>query len=99
MNLRKLKAALWFIREIPWVDEPKWTAEDAKTLYHFLSTDTGEKLRAQLRNLVLRQQAEAVISESNLTYKCGSCSGSKSIIGVIEGLADTDRFIPGEEAG
>jgi hypothetical protein len=59
--MRKLKAALAFIRNQEWVNEPKWEDEDEKAWTGFLSTPTGQKLSLILLNLTLRQNASAVI--------------------------------------
>ena len=77
---------------VEWVDCPNWNEDDAQGLEIYLKSESGKKLKLYLRNYVLRLQSEAVISDSNLRYKCGYCGGAKSTLTQIEALADTENF-------
>ena len=66
--MRKLKAALAFIRDQEWVNEPKWEDEDEKAWTGFLSTPTGQKLSLILLNLTLRQNASAVMKKASARH-------------------------------
>lgn len=90
--IRFIKAALIFARYQAWVDAPAWKPEDAKALELFLKNPAGQKLRATLINMVLRQQAIALSNTSNLVYEAGYCGGQKGLISVIEALSDAKSF-------
>lgn len=93
MNLfHKLKAALIFARYQAWVDAPDWNKGDAIALTAFLASPTGTRVREQLRNTVLRQQAHALTKTDGLVYEAGWCGGQKGLIAVIESMADVENF-------
>lgn len=94
---RKIRAFWALTREIEWVEQPKWNVQDAAELEQFLRSESGERLKLYLRNYVLRQQANALSSFSNLKYSAGLCNGSKNLVGVIEQLAESENFKPDEE--
>ena len=94
---RFLKAALIFARYQAWVDEPRWEKADALALAAFLSTPTGQRLKAYLVNVVLRQQANAVTNTGNLVFEAGYCGGQRGLVAAITALADTDKFTVQED--
>ena len=63
--MRKLKAALAFIRDQTWVEEPKWLEEDERAWTAFLGTATGKRLSLILLNLTVRQNANAIAKKSD----------------------------------
>ena len=88
--MRKLKAALAFIRDQEWVDEPKWLEEDEKALTAFLGTPTGKRLSLILLNLTLRQNASAVMKKlDGLADACGYAKGFRGCVATLESLATT----------
>ena len=96
--MRKLKAALAFIREQEWVDEPKWEDEDEKAWTGFLSTPTGKRLSLILLNLTLRQNASAVMKKTEvLADACGYAKGFRGCVATLESLASQklNSAIPG----
>lgn len=97
--LNRLRAALAFSRHTPWVDAPLWTAEEARGLQAYLKSDGGQKFKDYMLNFVLRVQAEAVISESNLKYKCGYSTGVKAVLTLLDSLAVPENYTDGEAEG
>jgi hypothetical protein len=96
--MRKLKAALAFIRDQEWVNEPKWEDEDEKAWTGFLSTPTGKKLSLVLLNLTLRQNASAVMKKPEaLADACGYAKGFRGCVATLESLASQklNSAIPG----
>jgi len=96
--MRKLKAALAFIRDQEWVNEPKWEDEDEKAWTGFLSTPTGQKLSLILLNLTLRQNGSAVMKKSEaLADACGYAKGFRGCVATLESLATKklNSAIPG----
>ena len=96
--MRKLKAALAFIRDQEWVNEPKWEDEDEKAWTGFLSTPTGQKLSLILLNLTLRQNASAVMKKpEELADACGHAKGYSACVATLESLATQklNSAIPG----
>jgi len=96
--MRKLKAALAFIRDQEWVNEPKWEDEDEKAWTGFLSTPTGKKLSLILLNLTLRQNASAVMKKTEeLADACGHARGYRACVATLESLATQklNSAIPG----
>ena len=88
--MRKLKAALAFIRDQEWVDEPKWLEEDEKAWTTFLGTPTGKRLSLILLNLTLRQNASAVMKKpEGLADACGYAKGFRGCVATLESLATT----------
>ena len=86
--MRKLKAALAFIRDQEWINEPKWEDEDEKAWTGFLSTPTGKKLSLILLNLTLRQNASAVMKKHDvLADACGYAKGFRGCVATLESLA------------
>ena len=86
--MRKLKAALAFIRDQEWINEPKWVDEDEKAWTGFLSTPTGKKLSLILLNLTLRQNASAVMKKQDvLADACGYAKGFIGCVATLESLA------------
>ena len=86
--MRKLKAALAFIRHQEWVNEPKWEDEDEKALTAFLGTPTGKRLSLILLNLTLRQNASAVMKDTQkLAEACGYAKGFRGCVATLESLA------------
>ena len=86
--MRKLKAALAFIRDQEWINEPKWEDEDEKAWTGFLSTPTGRKLSLILLNLTLRQNASAVMKKHDvLADACGYAKGFRGCVATLESLA------------
>jgi hypothetical protein len=86
--MRKLKAALAFIRDQEWVNEPQWEDEDEKAWTGFLSTPTGKRLSLILLNLTLRQNSSAVMKEGQkLAEACGYAKGFRGCVAVLESLA------------
>jgi hypothetical protein len=86
--MRKLKAALAFIREQEWVHEPKWEDEDEKAWTGFLGTPTGKRLSLILLNLTLRQNSSAVMKKSEaLADACGYAKGFRGCVATLESLA------------
>ena len=94
--LNRIKAALTYLRYSPWVDQPNWKKEDALALQAFFQTPTGVKLEAYLRNYVLISQRNAVISQSNRDFECGSANGAALAVHQLSQLANIDQF-PAEE--
>jgi len=90
--IRYIKAAILFARVQPWVDQPKWEAEDAHALTDFLKTSTGQRFKGTLVNLVLRQQASAVSNTKDIQYNAGIAVGYQALVAGIESLADTTQF-------
>ena len=96
--MRKLKAALAFIRDQEWINEPKWEDEDEKTWTGFLSTPTGKKLSLILLNLTLRQNASAVMKKHDvLADACGYAKGFRGCVATLESLASQklNSAVPG----
>ena len=96
--MRKLKAALAFIRDQEWVNEPKWEDEDEKAWTGFLATPTGQKLSLILLNLTLRQNASAVMKKPEaLADACGYAKGFRGCVATLESLASQklNSAIPG----
>ena len=96
--MRKLKAALAFIRDQEWVNEPKWEDEDEKAWTGFLSTPTGKRLSLILLNLTLRQNATAVMKKPEaLADACGYAKGFRGCVATLESLASQklNSAIPG----
>ena len=86
--MRKLKAALAFMREQEWVNEPKWEDEDEKTWTAFLGTPTGKRLSLILLNLTLRQNSTAVMKKPEaLADACGYAKGFRGCVATLESLA------------
>lgn len=96
--MRKLKAALAFIRDQEWINEPKWVDEDEKAWTGFLSTPTGKKLSLILLNLTLRQNASAVMKKHDvLADACGYAKGFRGCVATLESLASQklNSAVPG----
>jgi len=96
--MRKLKAALAFIRDQEWINEPKWEDEDEKAWTGFLSTPTGKKLSLILLNLTLRQNASALMKKHDvLADACGYAKGFRGCVATLESLASQklNSAIPG----
>lgn len=96
--MRKLKAALAFIRDQEWINEPKWKDEDEKAWTGFLSTPTGKKLSLILLNLTLRQNASAVMKKHDvLADACGYAKGFRGCVATLESLASQklNSAVPG----
>ncbi len=96
--MRKLKAALAFIRNQEWVNEPKWGEEDEKAWTGFLATPTGQKLSLILLNLTLRQNASAVMKKPDtLADACGYAKGFRGCVATLESLASRklNSAVPG----
>ena len=96
--MRKLKAALAFIRDQEWINEPKWEDEDKKAWTGFLSTPTGKKLSLILLNLTLRQNASAVMKKQDvLADACGYAKGFRGCVATLESLASQklNSAVPG----
>ena len=96
--MRKLKAALAFIRNQEWINEPKWEDEDEKAWTGFLSTPTGKKLSLILLNLTLRQNASAVMKKQDvLADACGYAKGFRGCVATLESLASQklNSAVPG----
>jgi len=88
--MRKLKAALAFIRDQAWVEEPKWNEEDEKAWTAFLGTPTGKRLSLILLNLTVRQNATAVMEKlDRLAEACGRANGYRACVATLESLAST----------
>jgi len=88
--MRKLKAALAFIRDQAWVEEPKWNEEDEKAWTAFLGTPTGKRLSLILLNLTVRQNATAVMEKPDrLAEACGRANGYRACVATLESLAST----------
>jgi hypothetical protein len=88
--MRKLKAALAFIRDQAWVEEPKWNEEDEKAWTAFLGTPTGKRLSLILLNLTIRQNATAVMEKPDrLAEACGRANGYRACVATLESLAST----------
>lgn len=88
----RLRCMVAFARHVPWVGPTKWQKEDAIALKTFLVGTSGRKLADYLTNFILRQQADALISTSNLKYKAGLSVGAKAILTHLEQLAETENF-------
>ena len=96
--MRKLKAALAFIRDQEWINEPKWEDEDEKAWTGFLSTPTGRKLSLILLDLTLRQNASAVMKKQDvLADACGYAKGFRGCVATLESLASQklNSAVPG----
>ena len=96
--MRKLKAALAFIQDQEWINEPKWVDEDEKAWTGFLSTPTGKKLSLILLNLTLRQNASAVMKKHDvLADACGYAKGFRGCVATLESLASQklNSAVPG----
>jgi len=88
--MRKLKAALAFIRDQAWVEEPKWNEEDERAWTAFLGTPTGKRLSLILLNLTIRQNATAVMGKPDrLAEACGRANGYRACVATLESLAST----------
>jgi hypothetical protein len=88
--MRKLKAALAFIRDQEWVNEPQWEDEDEKAWTGFLSTPTGKRLSLILLNLTVRQNANAIAKKpEGLADACGYAKGFRGCVSTLESLATT----------
>ena len=86
--MRKLKAALAFIRNQEWVNEPQWEDEDEKAWTAFLGTPAGRRISLILLNLTLRQNSSAVMKEGQkLAEACGYAKGFRGCVAVLESLA------------
>ena len=89
-TMRKLKAALAFIRDQAWVEEPKWNEEDEKAWTAFLSTPTGKRLSLILLNLTIRQNSNAIGKKpEGLADACGYAKGFRGCVSTLESLATT----------
>jgi len=88
--MRTLKAALAFIRDQEWVEEPKWLEEDEKAWTAFLGTPTGKRLSLILLNLTVRQNANAIAKKpEGLADACGYAKGFRGCVSTLESLAST----------
>jgi len=88
--MRKLKAALAFIRDQAWVEEPKWNEEDEKAWTAFLGTPTGKRLSLILINLTIRQNSNAISKNpEGLADACGYAKGFRGCVSTLESLATT----------
>ena len=89
-TMRKLKAALAFIRDQAWVEEPKWNEEDEKAWTAFLGTPTGKRLSLILLNLTIRQNSNAIGKKpEGLADACGYAKGFRGCVSTLESLATT----------
>jgi len=85
--MRKLRAIVAFVRNQTWVDEPKWSPEDAKELTHFLQSSAGKRFSRILLNLTLRQNSSAVQKKPDaLAEACGYAMGFRGCVATIESL-------------
>lgn len=93
--LRYLKAARLYSQFVPYVEaadeEGFWTADDAKKLYQFFQSQTGQKLKVCLTNYAGRAAASAVRNPTNSSYHNGVAAGIPMLIVAIE-----NHFIGGE---
>lgn len=94
--LFRLRCMWAFSRYTPWVNPDKWEEKDAINLNTFLKSDSGKKLSDYMTAFVLRQQAEAVISTTNLEHKCGYSVGAKAILTQLEQLGEAKNFTDDE---
>ena len=85
---RKLRAMLSFSRQIQWVDEPQWDADDAKIFESFMATGAGRKFGRILLNMTLKTNASCVSRKKNLEFEAGFANGFRGAVSVVESLAD-----------
>jgi hypothetical protein len=90
--LRYLKAMLIFAKYQARPVGVAWMKEDAAGLKNYLVTPSGAKFSAYMGDLVLRQQAEALVSNGDLQRAAGFCNGQKALIATVESLANADIF-------
>jgi len=90
--LSRRRAAWHYSRFMPWVESPEWTQADAQGLQQYLKSASGTKLKQYMVNLILRKQAQALSSTSNLKYSAGLCNGSKAILTQLDSLAEPENF-------
>jgi hypothetical protein len=93
--LRYLKAAWLYSQFVPYVEaadaEGFWTADDARKLYQFFQSQTGQKLSHRLRNYAIQAASSAVRNPTNSSYHNGVAAGIPMLIVAIE-----NHFIGGE---
>lgn len=81
-----------FAREVQWVDEPEWTADDAAAWDLFLKTESGRKLSMTLMNMVVKSNAQAIQNKKDLAFEAGFANGFRGAVSSLEGLANSDLY-------
>jgi hypothetical protein len=99
----KLKAALLFADVHPYIElPPKWTAEDAKNLSHFLTSYTGRKWSLWMWHTVQSAALRSTYERVHAAYECGYASGCRGIMAQNDALlkisADESATHPNEPA-
>jgi len=85
--MRYMRALLAFLRCHAYTPAPEWSKEDAGELLQFMTSGTGKRFSALLRNYVSRQDSTAVTGHSaDLDYRCGYAAGFKGAVGAIEAM-------------
>lgn len=90
--IRHIRAMMTFARHQPWVDQPEWTVEDARTLTSYMASKSGQRLKATLLNMNLRQQASILGKQDGLKFEVGYATGQAAAIAAITSLADVTVF-------
>ncbi len=96
--IRWLRAVILAARFTPFVPQPGWGNEDARSLTKFLESSTGKKLKQYLTNATVMNDASAVLSTNTLQHSCGYATGYKGAVAAIQSLALL-KFSEEEEVG
>src|SRR5438874_13491130 len=85
---RRLKAAWFYMRTVPYVVLPNnyWTDADARAWSNFLTSDTGVKLRHMRWNRVFMSAQQAIVEQVDSRYKCGVAFGVKAMVAEEDAL-------------
>lgn len=86
--LRRLKAAWFFLKFAPYIEEADsgefWTEDDANALSKFFDSYTGRKLKIRLTNYVTQAACNAVRQKGDYAHSAGIAAGIALGVGAIE---------------
>ena len=86
---RFIRIAWAMSKNLPWVEEAQWEADDVAAMRQFLLSKSGKKFRRILLNMVLRQNA-LVVSQNDtgkLQTEAGLAQGMRLTVHTVEALA------------
>ena len=86
--LRKLRAALNFMRLCAWTYEsmPEWRNQDAVGLKRFFQGETGERLRSTLLSMTVQQSLDGTSRSGDLEYRAGYAAGFRGAVATLDAL-------------
>jgi len=87
--LRKLRAAINFVRLASWHQEamPEWRPEDAEGLRKFFQGETGERLRVTLLSMTIQQSLDGTSrAGDDLSFRAGYATGFRSAVATLDAL-------------